>query len=70
MRTVYLMQVTDENADAVLAALDEAGIAHWEKRSGGLTRFFFAGEWGVRIFVDTSRVDEARVIAEQVIEDR
>lgn len=70
MRTVHLMQVTDENADAVVDALDEAGISHWEKQSGRFTRLFFAGDWGVRIFVDAERVDEAKAIAERVLEER
>jgi hypothetical protein len=66
MRTVYLDQYTDENADAILQALDEAGIEHWEKRSGAFTRIVFAGDWGVRIFVDAERLEEARRLAETV----
>lgn len=67
MRTVHLAQYTDEHADAIVAALDRAGIAHWEKRSGRWTRLFFAGEWGTRVFVDADRVGEARAIAERVL---
>jgi hypothetical protein len=70
VRTVHLIQVVDENVDAVVAALDEAGITHWEKRSGPFTRFFFAGDWGVRIFVDAERADEARKIVDRVLEER
>ncbi len=66
VRTVHLDQFTDEEAEPLLVALDRAGIHHWEKRAGGLTRFFFAGEWGVRVFVDQERLDEARRIADEV----
>lgn len=66
MRTVYLDQFTDENADAVLDRLEAAGIHHWVKRSGAFTRVVFAGEWGVRIFVDADRIEEARRLADEV----
>ncbi|MDP9022521.1 MAG: hypothetical protein M3N57_07465 [Actinomycetota bacterium] len=66
MRTTYLGQYTDEHADELLAALDRAGIVHWEKRSGRFTRFAFAGEWGVRVFVEADRLDDARRIAEAI----
>lgn len=67
MRTVHLGQFTDENADRVLEALESAGIAHWEKRAGGFSRFFFAGEWGVRVFVDAERHDEAIAVADRTL---
>lgn len=66
MRTVHLDQFTDEEVDDVLDALEAAGIAHWVKNTGGLTRFLFAGDWGVRIFVDAERLDEAQEIVERV----
>jgi len=64
--TVYLGQFTDEHAEAVAKGLEEAGIVWWHKQSGRLTRVLFAGDWGVRIFVDTKRLDEAREIAARV----
>lgn len=67
MRTVYLDQYTDEHAEDILAAFDDAGIVHHHKRSGGFARFIFAGEWGVRIFVEEERADDARRIAERVL---
>ncbi len=67
MRTVYLDQYTDEHAEDILEELDRAGIVTHIKTSGWLTRFLFAGEWGVRIFVDADRVDEARRIADRVL---
>jgi hypothetical protein len=70
LRTVHLAQVTYENADRLVEALDKAGIAHWEKRSGTLTRFFFAGDCGVRVFVDAARIEEAEAILDRVVPDR
>jgi hypothetical protein len=67
MRTVHLGQFTDDNAGKVVEALDEAGITHWVKRAGGFSRFFFAGEWGVRVFVDADRRDEAVAIADRTL---
>ncbi|MGH3443653.1 MAG: hypothetical protein ACRDUY_16725 [Nitriliruptorales bacterium] len=67
MRTVHLDQYTDDHAEAIVEALDAAGIAHWEKTSGRFTRIFFAGDWGTRIFVDADRVDEAREIADRIV---
>lgn len=64
--TVYLGQFTDENAEAIAARLEELGIVWWWKRSGMFGRFFFAGEWGVRLFVEEDRLDEAEGIAEEV----
>lgn len=60
--TVYLGQFGDDRARAIIAALDEAGIVWWQKAAGRLTRFLFAGEWGVRLFVDDTRIDEVREI--------
>ena len=59
MGTVYLGQFTDENADRVVDALDEQGIAWHAKSSGALVRFIFAADWGVRLFVERERADDA-----------
>lgn len=59
-RSVYLGQFTDENAERVLDALDDGGIAARTKSSGRFTRIVFAGDWGVRIFVPEDRLAEAR----------
>jgi hypothetical protein len=64
--TVYLGQFTDEHAEAIAKGLEEAGIVWWHKQSGRLTRVLFAGDWGVRLFVDAKRLDEAREIAARV----
>jgi hypothetical protein len=67
VRTVQLGQFTDENADKVAEALEEAGIVWWFKQSGRWGRTLFLGEWGTRLFVDAERVDEARAVARQVL---
>ena len=64
--TVYLGQFTDEHAEAIAKELEEAGIVWWYKQSGRLVRTLFAGDWGVRLFVDSKRLDEARALAARV----
>lgn len=63
-RTTYLGQFSDARADAIAAALEQAGITWWYKRSGALAQVLFAGDWGVRLFVDAARLDEARALAD------
>ena len=67
--TVQLGQFTDENAEQIVDRLEGAGITWWVKRSGGLTRVLFAGDWGVRVFVDAARADDAAAIAREVLGD-
>lgn len=64
--TVQLGQFTDENAERIAARLEEAGINWWHKSTGQITRFFFAGDWGIRLFVDEDRLEEAVQIAREV----
>jgi hypothetical protein len=64
--TTYLGQYTDEHAETIAAALEEAGITWWHKRGGRFVRTLFAGDWGVRIFVDETKLDEAKAIAKKV----
>lgn len=66
-RTVYLGQFEHDTAERIAAALEEAGIAWNYKQFGGITRFFFAGDWGVRLFVEAARAEEARTLAARVI---
>jgi hypothetical protein len=66
LRTAYLGQFVHENAERIAAALEEAGISWTYKQFGGLTKFFFAGDWGVRIYVDASRVEEATEIVSRL----
>jgi hypothetical protein len=65
--TVYLGQFTHEHAEAIAKELEEAGIAWWHKQSGRIASFLFAGDWGVRLFVDEARIDEARAIVTKVV---
>jgi len=61
--TVYLGQYTEAHAEAIAKALEEAGIVWWQKGAGRVAKILFAGDWGVRLFVDEKRLDEAREIA-------
>ena len=66
LRTTYLGQFTHEHAEAIAAALEQVGIAWTYKQFGRLTRLLFAGDWGVRMFVDSTRIDEARSIVSRL----
>lgn len=65
-QTEYLGQYTDEVANLIVTELEGAGIGWSYKQPGMFTRLFFAGEWGTRLFVESSRLQEARTIAERV----
>jgi len=68
MTSAYLGQYTDEVANAIAGELEAAKISWSYKQAGGITKVFFAGEWGTRLFVEKERLDEARAIAERVAE--
>jgi hypothetical protein len=53
-------------ANLIVTELEEAEIGWSYKQAGYLTRVFFLGEWGTRLFVDADRLDDARRIAERV----
>ena len=38
------------------------------KQAGYLTRIFFLGEWGTRLFVEKERLEEAKRIADRIVE--
>lgn len=67
MRTVLLGQFTDGQAAALAARLDAAGIVWWHKGSGSLVRWLDASTWGVRVFVDADRLEDARACAQEVL---
>lgn len=68
--TTYLGQFTDENADRIVDEFDDAGIAWSSKSSGVIARFVFAGDWGVRLFVDdVDQLDRAWEIATRIAPD-
>ncbi len=66
--TTYLGNYAWSTANKIAGELEEAEILWWAKNPGTVTRVLFA-EFGVRIFVDKSRLDEARTIAERVVTD-
>ncbi len=65
-RTSYLGQFTDEVANEIAGELVQAGIGWHYKQSGAFAQVLFAGEWGTRLFVEHSRLAEARQIAATV----
>ncbi len=67
--TVFLGQYTWEDANAIAEQLEDAGIVWWHKQAGPFVRFFFAGDWGVRLFVEKARLEEARRLAESVVDE-
>lgn len=68
MNSVYLGQYTDEVANMIAEEFEAAKIAWSYKQAGRFTKIFFLGEWGTRLFVDKDRLDEAKRIAERVVE--
>jgi hypothetical protein len=67
VRTELLGQFTDEHAHTLAGRLDAAGIVWWHKGSGSLMRWLDASTFGVRVFVDADRLDDARAIAQEVL---
>jgi hypothetical protein len=64
--TVHLGQYTRETANAIAGELEAAGIAWWYKEPGWLSSVW---EFGVRLFVDRDRLEEAREIAGRLSSD-
>jgi hypothetical protein len=69
VRSAYLGQYTDEVANMIAGELEAAKIAWSYKQAGSITKIFFLGEWGTRLFVDEDRLDAAKRIA-QLVEER
>lgn len=65
--TVHLGQYTRETANEIAGALEEAGIVWWYKEPGWLSVVW---EFGVRLFVDRSRLPEAKAIAARITAER
>lgn len=65
--TVHLGQFTRESANEIAGKLEEAEISWWYKEPG-----FFSKIWehGVRLFVDETRLEEARSLAGDVVRRR
>ncbi len=66
--SVYLGQFTWEHSNAIAEQLEKAGIAWSYKQAGALTRILSAGDWGVRLFVEKERLEDAQRIAAGVPE--
>jgi hypothetical protein len=64
--TKYLGQFDRVTANAIAGRLEEAGIVWWYKEPGIISVVW---EFGVRLFVDQDRYDEARRIVEEVDPD-
>jgi len=64
VRTVYLGQYTHEHAETIAGELETAGIVWWYKAPGYLSQIW---EHGVRLFVDRTRLEEAKTIAQRVL---
>jgi hypothetical protein len=67
VKSVYLGQYTDEVANVIAGELEESNIDWSYKQAGFITKIFFVGEWGTRMFVDSDRLDDAQKIAERVV---
>jgi hypothetical protein len=65
--TTYLGQYTRETANEIAGELERAGIVWWYKQPGVISQVW---ELGVRLFVDQTRLDEAREIAERIVAER
>lgn len=63
--TVYLGSYTWEHANEIAGELEDRGIVWWYKQPGFLSQVWEFG--AVRLFVDKTRVHEAREIAERVL---
>jgi len=64
VRTVQLGQFSDEHGEQIAAELEKADITWWYKQPGMFSRIW---EWGVRIYVDRERLDEAQAIARALL---
>jgi hypothetical protein len=64
--TVHLGQFTRENANEIVGELEARGITWWYKEPGWLSQVW---EMGVRLFVDKSRLAEAKEIARRIAPD-
>jgi hypothetical protein len=64
IHTVHLGAYTHAHAEAIAGQLENAGIVWWYKAPG-----FFSQIWerSVRLFVDRTRLEEARAIADRVL---
>ena len=67
LTTVHLGQFTRETANEIAGELEQAGIVWWYKEPGYLSQVW---EMGVRLFVDKSRLPEAKAIRDRIVAER
>lgn len=67
VRTVHLGQFTRESANEIAGSLEKAKITWWYKEPGFFSRIW---EYGVRVFVDEARLEEAQAIAGGIVKRR
>lgn len=65
VKTVQLGQFTHEHANDIAGKLEAAGIVWWYKQPG-----WFSSIWekGTRLFVDETRLEEARAFAQEILD--
>ncbi|MFN2594485.1 MAG: hypothetical protein ABR579_06325 [Actinomycetota bacterium] len=63
MDTVHLGRFSRERANEIAGALEKAEIAWWFKEPGFFSQIW---EYGVRLFVDSKRLDDARTIVAEI----
>jgi hypothetical protein len=65
VHTVHLGAYTHAHAEKIAGELERAGIVWWYKAPG-----FFSQIWehSIRLFVDRDRLDEAKAIADRVVD--
>ena len=64
LTTVHLGQFTRETANEIAGELEALGIVWWYKEPGWIASVW---EYGVRLFVDRARLEEARAIADRIV---
>lgn len=63
VRTVYLGEYTEAHANQIAEQLEADGVVWWAKEPGFLSSLW---EHGIRLFVDRTKVDQAKAVAERV----
>ena len=64
INTVHLGQFTNEHANEIAGELEKLGIVWWYKQPGYFSQIW---ERGTRLFVDSTRLEEARAVAQRVL---
>jgi len=65
VRTTYLGEFTHPHAERIAESLENAGIVWWSKSPGAISRIW---EHGVRLFVDRTKLEDARALAAEQLD--